>query len=182
MQLVRFIHTYESPLCLRGSLTHLSHQYGYPFLALLYLFVAIPTWHFRLPNLVQSKDILDIIPLFESRRHSTDLINMRSIPIWRARNLNWISEVMTARKYTATSAEVERFWYQVRQSWEVHRIPDPSDSNPIRYAILASIAEELAEAFNWQLWLRMWRDVIKNIYRETLDEELPPFKPEVASY
>ncbi|KAE8418688.1 hypothetical protein BDV36DRAFT_294914 [Aspergillus pseudocaelatus] len=59
-------------------------------------------------------------------------------------------------------------------------MPDPSGSDPIRYAILVSIAEELVEAFNWRLGLEIWRDVTKNSYCEKLDEELPPFEPEVA--
>ncbi|KAE8373552.1 hypothetical protein BDV26DRAFT_285021 [Aspergillus bertholletiae] len=141
MQLVRFIHTYESPLCLRGSLIRLSHRHRHPFLALLYLFRA------------------------------------RDTPL---RSLYRIYEAMAARQYTAIPAEVEYFWHQVRRSWAVHRIPDPNDSDPIRYAILASIAEELADAFNWRLGLELRRDITKNIYHESFDDELPPFVPDGA--
>lgn len=41
--------------------------------------------------------------------------------------------------------------------WLVSEIPDPQDSDPIRYAILASLAEKLAEAFNWKLELGIRR-------------------------
>ncbi|KAE8355113.1 hypothetical protein BDV28DRAFT_57883 [Aspergillus coremiiformis] len=184
-RLVRFIHMYESPLCLRGSLIRLRHQHRYPFLALLCLFLPLPAWHFRLPEPVPPQDILDNISLFEARQPPADLINLRSIPIWRARDtpvrsLYRIYEAMAARQYTAISSEVEYFWKQVRQSWAVHRIPDPGDHDPIRYALLASIAEELANAFNWRLEMGMRRDVTQNIYRDTFDDELPPFTPEVA--
>lgn len=36
---------------------------------------------------------------------------------------------------------------------ELHGMPDPSDRDPIQYAILAYIAEELAKTFNWRLSL-----------------------------
>ncbi|KAI9925073.1 hypothetical protein MW887_006481 [Aspergillus wentii] len=116
---------------------------------------------------------------------SADLTNMRSVPVWRARDtpirsLYRIYEAMTAREYYAIGPEVEYFWYQARRSWAVHRIPDPRDPDPVRYAILACIAEELAKAFNWRLSLGMRRDRSKHIYRKTLEDALPPFAPETA--
>lgn len=36
-------------------------------------------------------------------------------------------------------------------------LPDPQDPDPVRYAILACIAEELVDAFNWRLALGMRR-------------------------
>lgn len=87
---------------------------------------------------------------------------------------------MIARGQYAIGPEVEYFWYQARGSWAVHRIPDPRDGDPVRYAIRARIAEELELAFNWRLSLGMSRDKSKHIYRETLDDVLPPFTPEVA--
>ncbi|KNG82569.1 hypothetical protein ANOM_009940 [Aspergillus nomiae NRRL 13137] len=89
-------------------------------------------------------------------------------------------EAMAARQYPALPSEVEYFWGQVRQSWTICCIPDPDDRDPIRYAILASTAEELADAFNWRLGLGLRRDRAKNIYRNTLDDELPPCESEIA--
>ncbi|OGM49924.1 hypothetical protein ABOM_001471 [Aspergillus bombycis] len=157
----------------------------YPFLALLRLFLPLPAWHFCLPDPVPSNGILIDTSLFESRQPPAELINLRSTPIWRARDtplwsLYRIYEAMTARQYPAISSEVEYFWGQVRQSWAVCCIPDPGDRDLIRYAILASIAEELADAFNWRLGLGLRRDRTKNIYRNTLNDELPPFDPEIA--
>ncbi|KAK2801313.1 hypothetical protein FQN51_005413 [Onygenales sp. PD_10] len=54
--------------------------------------------------------------------------------------------------------EVEYFWFQSRQSWELHCIPDPKDPDPIRYAILASIVESMPEAFNFKLSIGMRRN------------------------
>jgi hypothetical protein len=50
----------------------------------------------------------------------------------------------------------------------------------VRYAILACIAEELANAFNWRLSIGLRRDRSKHIIRETMDDELPEFTPVTA--
>lgn len=47
------------------------------------------------------------------------------------------------------AAETEYSFYQAH--WALESIPDPSDSDPVRYAVLASIVEELVRAFNWRL-------------------------------
>ncbi|KAE8346432.1 hypothetical protein BDV24DRAFT_158667 [Aspergillus arachidicola] len=107
-------------------------------------------------------------PLLESRMASEDLTNMRSVPIRRARDtpirsMYRLYEAMAAGEYYAIPPEVEYFWYQ--RSWILCRVPDPRDPDPVRYAILASIIEELAKTFNWRLSLGMRRDKRKHIYR-----------------
>lgn len=185
MRLRRFIYTFETPLHLRGTITRLRHHHKHPFLTLLRLFLPLPTWHFRVPEPVPLEVMLDNIPLLEARKASADLTNMRSVSLWRARDtplrsLYRIYEAMAAREHFAIGPEVEYFWYQSRRSWALHRIPEPHDRDPVRSAILACIAEELAEAFNWRLSLGMRRDKNKHIYRKTLDEALPPYTPETA--
>lgn len=71
----------------------------------------------------------------------------------------------------------EYFWYQSRERWPLHRIPDPKDPDPVRYATLACLAEELAVAFNWRLSLGLRRDG-KHVYREKDEDPYPPFVPE----
>ncbi|PGH31337.1 hypothetical protein GX50_05876 [[Emmonsia] crescens] len=183
--LYRYVYSLESPLALRGSLIRLKHQNKHPLLALLRLFIPLPTWHFRVPDPVPFKTMLNNIPLLDSRLSSTDLMNMRCIPLWRARDtairsLYRIYEAIAAREYVVIGPEVEYFFYQKRRSWAVCRIPDPHDCDPIRYAILASIAEELAKAFNWRMSLGMCCDKRKHIYRKMLDEVLPEFPSETA--
>lgn len=185
IRLRRFIRFFESPLKLRSSLKRLRHNNPHPFLALLRLFIPLPTWHFSIPDPVPIRIILNNIPLLNERRASQDLANMRSIPIWRARDtplrcLYRIYEAMAARETYAISPEVEYFWYQSRRAWVLDRVPDPCDPDPVRYAILASIAEELAEGFNWRLSLGMRRVKSQHIYPKSFDEELPPFTPMVA--
>lgn len=185
MRLHRLIYTFETPLCLRGTLIRLSHRNKHPFLALLRLVLPLPTWHLPIPNPVPLRTILNNTPLLVSRMTAADLTNMRSIPLWRARDtpvrsLYRIYEAMAARECNAIGPEVEYFWYQARTSWAVRSIPDPCDPDPVRYAILACIAEELAKAFNWRLSLGMRRDKRKHIYRKTVDDILPPYTAETA--
>ncbi|EGC46506.1 conserved hypothetical protein [Histoplasma capsulatum var. duboisii H88] len=54
--------------------------------------------------------------------------------------------------------EVEYFWYHSEHSWQLERIPDPKDPDPIRYAILACLVESMPEAFNFKLSKGMRRD------------------------
>lgn len=182
MRIRRYIYTFESPLRLRASLTRLSHRHQNPFL--LRLLLPLPTWHFPVPDLVPFTTMLNNIPLLESQLASADLANMCSIPVWRSRDtplrsLYRIYEAMVAREYYAIAPEVEYFWYQTRGSWADHRIPDPCDGDRVRYAIFASIAEELELAFNWRLSIETRRDKSKHVYRKTLDV-LPLFRPEAA--
>ncbi|KAJ5098735.1 hypothetical protein N7532_005736 [Penicillium argentinense] len=185
MRVRRFIYDLESPLRLRHTLARLSHRHQHPFLSLLRLCLPIPTWHFGLPDPVPLKTMLNNVPLLQSRKASADLTNMRSIPLWRARDtplrsLYRLYEAIVAREFYAIGPEVEYFFYQSRRSWAIHRIPDPEDHDPVRYAILACIAEELALAFNWRMGLGMRRDKTKHIYRKTFDDLLPPFVAEIA--
>lgn len=75
--------------------------------------------------------------------------------------------------------ETEYFWYQNRGRWALERIADPRDPDPIRYAILASLAESLVDAFNWRLGLGMRRNK-KHIRRERDSDPYPSFMPENA--
>lgn len=184
-RLRRFIRFFESPLKLRSSFKRLRHNNTHPFLALLRLFIPLPTWHFSIPDPVPIRSILNNIPLLEERLAPQDLANMRSIPIWRARDtplrcLYRIYEAMAARETYAIGPEVEYFWYQSRRAWTLDRVPDPCDPDPVRYAFLASIAEELARGFNWRLSLGMRRVKSQHIFPKSFDDELPPFTPMVA--
>ena len=49
----------------------------------------------------------------------------------------------------ATSFRTEAEWFRENAKWAVHDIPDPKDTDPLRYAILAGLTEVLAFGFNW---------------------------------
>jgi hypothetical protein len=73
--------------------------------------------------------------------------------------------------------ETEYFWYQSRNRWALHLIADPEDPDPVRYAILACLVEELVCAFNWRLSLGMRRNG-EHLYRERDGDQYPQFVPE----
>ena len=128
--------------------------------------------------------MLNNVPLLTFRMNAADLNNMYSIPVWCARDtpirsLYRIYEVIATHQLYAIGSEIEYFWHKSRRSWAVDRLPDSHDDNPMRYALLATIMEQLARSSNWRVSIRMRRDR-RNIYRETMDDELPPFTPMVA--
>ncbi|EDN07252.1 predicted protein [Histoplasma mississippiense (nom. inval.)] len=100
-----------------------------------------------------------------TRRCEGDLKNLQAIPLWRSHDTPLRS---LYRMYEAAMAgdsmnavigyEVEYFWYHSEHSWQLERIPDPKDPDPIRYAILVCLVESMPEAFNFKLSKGMRRD------------------------
>ncbi|KAI9733950.1 MAG: hypothetical protein M1834_002606 [Cirrosporium novae-zelandiae] len=139
------------------------------------------TWWMRiLPDPVALQNIFENPSLLRSRLG--DIVNLRTIPIWRARDtplrsLYRLYEIMASGHYVLMGAETEYFWYQSRKQWELHSIEDPKDPDPVRYAILACLVEELTVAFNWRLSLGMRRNG-KHFYRENDEDPYPPFVSE----
>lgn len=171
------LRTYRSPLNLRGSIARLRRFNQWPILALIRLMIPLPTWKFPVPDMPAAVDMLGN-KAFESHRLE-NLTDQRSIPFWRARDtplrsLYRLYEAMVSDVYVAMGKETEYFWYQ--RSWSLHSIPDPRDPDPIRYAVLACLLEELVAAFNWRLSLGMRRDH-NHIYRETGSDPWPPYTP-----
>lgn len=83
-------------------------------------------------------------------------------------------EAMASGIYERLGQETEYFWYQRR--WSLLSIRDPLDPDPVRYAMLACILEELVVAFNWRLSLGMRRDR-NHIFRESGSDPWPPYTP-----
>lgn len=172
---------WHSPLKIRGSLTRLSNH-KHPLLTLLRMFVPFPSWFFPVPGPFTPR------ALIEDTKKETGIIvsqfgeihNLRAIPIWRMRDTPLRSvyrlyELHLADHYELMGWETEYFFY--RPDWRLRDIPDPKDPDPLRYAILASIVEELHEAVNWRLSLGLRRNH-EHIYREDANDTLPPFTPE----
>lgn len=167
----------QTPLELRYSLRRLRHNHSQPWLSLLWLFIPYPSWHFANPEPLPSQKILGNEELMLRRRH--DLVNLFAIPLWRARDtplrsLYRLYESMISGEYTPMRQETEYFWYQ--RTWVLDQIPDPTDSDPIRYALLACLVEELVVAFNRRLSLGMRRNH-KHILREHNEDPYPPYTP-----
>ncbi|KAK2807882.1 hypothetical protein FQN50_005273 [Emmonsiellopsis sp. PD_5] len=123
--------------------------------------------------------MLGNVPLMMARRH--EIVTLRNIPVWRSRDtplrsLYRLYESMASGEYAAMGQETEYFWYQNRSRWDLRQIEDPHDPDPIRYAILACLAEELVNAFNWRLSLGMRRNH-KHILRDKDEDPYPPYDP-----
>lgn len=180
------IRRWSSPLRIRGTITRLRHRNKWPYLALLRLLLPTHsfTWKYPVPDPLPPRTLIDGGPeLSWNRRMNSDLKNLQAIPIWRSRDTPLRS---LYRLYEAAMGgeaiievigyETEYFWYQNRRSWDLDRIPDPQDPDPIRYAVLACFVEALVKAFNWRLSLGMRRDK-NHIPRERGDDPWPSYKP-----
>ncbi|KAF7950859.1 uncharacterized protein EAE97_002411 [Botrytis byssoidea] len=162
---------------LRGSVTRLRHIYPHPYLALLRLFIPFPSWSFPLPEPVAPSVIAQNEKLYRVRNecHGT----LRNVPVWQARDtplrcVYRMYEILMMGDYVPLGSETEYFWYQSTEKWSLSSIPDPKDPDPIRYAIVACIVEELVRAFNWRLALGMRRDG-KHIRRKNEGDPYPPY-------
>lgn len=161
---------------------HLNHQHEYPLLVLLRMFIPYPSWFFPIPGpfslgalIEDTKNETGII-----MAHFDDIHNLRAIPIWRMRDtplrsIYRLYELFLADHYELIGWETQYFFY--RCYWKLHDIPDPEDPDPLRYAIVASIVDELCEAVNWRLSLGLRRNR-EHIYREEDEDPWPPFTPE----
>lgn len=67
-----------------------------------------------------------------------------------------ICEFICADEPNQIMLEMQYFWS--RSSWTLCSIPDPSDIDVERYAVLASLVESLVSAFNFRLNLGLRRD------------------------
>ena len=181
MRLRSYLRRLGTPLHLRGSITRLRHSHKRPYLALLCLFIPFPSWSFPLPKPVPPHQIAENVDLYY-RRHP-NIRNLQCIPIWESRDtplrsLYRLYEIFMTGEYALLGLETEYFWHQSGRKWGLGQLPDPRDLDPVRYALLACITEELVEAFNWRLGLGMRRKG-PAVEREHGRDPYPPFIPEV---
>ncbi|KAJ5895245.1 hypothetical protein N7495_006936 [Penicillium taxi] len=177
----RWLCYWESPLQLRSSLFRLRKQ-KHPLLALILMFIPYPSWFFPIPGpyslralIEDSRNKTGII-----RSHFGEIHNLRAIPIWclrdtPLRSIYRLYELHLADRYELMGYETEYFFY--RPDWSLCDIPDPHDEDPLRYAVVACIAEELYEAVNWRLSLGLRRNG-RHVFRDDDHDPLPPFIPE----
>ena len=168
----------RSPLQLRDSLHLLSREHPRPHIALLRHFLPYPTWHFSLPEPLPPHEILCNVNLMLDRRRAQDLPAALTIPVWRARDtplrcLYRMCESVMAGDVAPAATETEYFFYQAH--WALDAIPDPNDSDPVRYAVFASLVEELVRAFNWRLSRGRRRDHL-HVVRKKGSEVYPAYE------
>jgi hypothetical protein len=82
------------------------------------------------------------------------------------------------REFVLLRLECEYMWQRHSKKWALRSVPDPRDPDPLRYAMLASIVEELVKAFNWRLQHGMRRNG-KHV-RRSMGNPWPEYEPEVV--
>jgi hypothetical protein len=99
---------------------------------------------------------------------------------------NWYIHVRNIVEFTIWgNGRIEKpFHLRAHGRWELKDFPDPKYKDPIRYALAASILEQLVDVFNWRSQLGIRRDYVQT-GRETRigkrwDVDYPPFTPEYA--
>jgi hypothetical protein len=178
----------ETPLRLRGSIVRLRHDHQHPYFELLKLFLThlqTPSWNwsydYPLPKPLAPKDIAKNEALFLC--HHPNIFHLRYIPIWTIRDtplrsIYRLYEIFMTQEFVLLRLECEYMWHHQGRKWFLCSIPDPCDPDPVRYAMLASIVEELVRAFNWRLQHGQRRNR-KNV-RRTMENPWPKYDPEVV--
>ncbi|KAK7001014.1 hypothetical protein R3P38DRAFT_1810209 [Favolaschia claudopus] len=52
-----------------------------------------------------------------------------------------------------------QYWFHQQAHWRLADVPDPKDPDPTRYAIIASLVEDLVDAFNYEIKLGLRRGI-----------------------
>ncbi|KAI1770759.1 hypothetical protein F4818DRAFT_252447 [Hypoxylon cercidicola] len=175
----------HTPFRFRKSLGILRRLDGHPYLSLLRLLWPVP-WYFscRLPP--RPREIIAYEKETYFDQHYPDLYDLRIIPLWRWRDTPQRSffrlyEALCAHDEPYIGYETEYFWKRSSPSWELERLCDPSEygcTDPEQYAVMASLAEALADSFNWRLGWGFRRDG-NHVERDDLRTpmEFTPVKP-----
>ncbi|CAG8143842.1 unnamed protein product [Penicillium olsonii] len=172
----------HSPLQIRNSLCRLRSS-RYPLLDLIRMFIPYPSWYYPIQGPHSLRELIEDeqngYPIINA--HFGEIHNLRAIPVWRwrdtpLRSIYRLYELHLSGRYALMGWETEYFFG--RTDWKLEDIPDPQDPDPLRYAVVASIMEELHEAVNWRLGLGLRRNK-QHVFREEDGDPWPPFTPEI---
>ncbi|KAF9013785.1 hypothetical protein BDZ89DRAFT_1076791 [Hymenopellis radicata] len=144
---------------------------------------------FPYPRYLRMPPPLSVESLVQLSAHSPDFIYERHDNINKIRNFKLFAPRDTQqyslyRLYDAVCTQHhnemvhEATYIWNRQEWSLADWPDPQDSDPVRYTVLAGIMEMLVEAFNWRMDLGFCRD--RERYRKKTRSErcIPEGPPE----
>lgn len=110
-----------------------------------------------------------------TQMHYIRLFRMRDTP---PRSLYRLYEY-TCNRVPNEIMEEGMYFFHYQTGWRVKDIPDPRDPDPLRYTILACLAEALVEAFNFKIKLGLRRGITHDkpllipLFREELE---PPYE------
>ena len=173
-----------TPLQLRLSLRRLLHGSCHPYRLFAWLVQPIP-WHFAVAkDQMTPAELKQNPPKFIDRQDG--IMQLRSMPLFIKRDtplcsIYRIYEYICSNNYGQVQYETEYFYFHPDTArWSLDQIPDPKDKHEQRYAILGSIVEALAVAFNWRLSLGLQRDHSHRTFDEM--EANPPITIEAPSW
>ena len=163
-RIVRRIRRWQSPLQLRYSASMLGKQNNHPYLYLLKLFWPIP-WYFpcKLPPPPREINAYRKHEYFDT--HYADLFELHWVKLWTwhdtpQRSFFRLYEALCANDQHVIAGETRYFWRR-GDKWKVEFLQDPRHfgcGDQDQFAVMASLAEDLAGAFNWRLGLGMLRN------------------------
>lgn len=181
----RSIRYYRTPLQIRYSIAVLRKRHHHPYLRLARLFWPIP-WRQPCTLPAPPREIMAYDPQAYMDKHYTGLYELRLIPIWKWRDTPQRSffrlyEAFCAGDSPCISYETEYFWKRRSPEWAPRLLADPLDYgcvDPEQYAVMASLAEDLVDAFNWRLEWGLRSD--GNHTSRQSDGTPAPFEPEIC--
>ncbi|KAG5928608.1 hypothetical protein E4U42_000322 [Claviceps africana] len=152
----------------------------HPYLFVLRLLWPFPSWHF--PASLPDPPRRIMADPGSITCQGRDWMYLRSMYLWEARDTPQrcfyrLYQAFCAADGHMISYETEYFWRKSSPRWAVANIPDPRCEDLEQYAVMASLAEVLAESFTWRLNLGLRRTDTPCV---NFDREPPPFEPEVC--
>lgn len=113
-------------------------------------------WFFSLPTPLSVNEIQHDPSILNDRQRGID--QLYEIPLFRARDtplraLYRIYENLCAGRLILMSYDYNYFYSHDSPRWRLSSMPDPQDNDAVRYAILASLVEAMAEAMYFRLQL-----------------------------
>jgi hypothetical protein len=182
MPTIKRILDFSSPLELRSSLRRV-RKCPDPSYILFRLLWPIP-WKFDLPEPILKLEDLQIHPeLLDSRQ--AGIRQLFNIPLFRTRDtplrsLYRLYDDLCADDLIMLGYECTYFFNHSESRWSLNQLPDPKDTDPIRYAFLASMVEALVDAFNWRQELGIARSWSKLSKGKCGREEVPPWTSNIG--
>ena len=155
----------ETALGLRAALRHarsLKHPpEPSPYLFVLRLLWPFPSW--RWPAVLPRPPRAIMADPGSVTCRGRDIMYLRSMPLWCARDTPQRSFYRLYEAFCAADGhmimyETEYFWDHASPEWATVNLPDPRCSDREQYAIMASLAEMLVEAFRWRLGIGLRRN------------------------
>lgn len=136
-----------------------------PYCHLLWLFLSVP-WSLPCSLPPAPREIISYDDKAYMFQHHPDLLDLRLIPLWRWRDTPQRSffrlyEAFCAHHEEFIGYETEYFWKHASPAWAVELLRHPREYGCVdqeQLAVFASLAESLAESFNWRLMWGLRRD------------------------